>query len=102
MAKKKHSSAHDALGRAVKWSRARHGWSQEELGFHAGLHRNYIGAVERGEINPTFAVMRRLARGLEMPLSELVAAGETVEQERRSPRLMRLRRSDLYSKLASR
>jgi len=48
-----HSSRHDAFGRAVRETRARRGLSQEQLGFTAGLHRNYVGAIERGEINPT-------------------------------------------------
>ncbi len=81
MAAVKHSPAHSALGRAVRWSRARRDWSQDELGLAAGLHRNYIGAIERGEINATFSVLRRLARGLQMPLSELVAEGEKIERE---------------------
>jgi transcriptional regulator with XRE-family HTH domain len=75
----KHSLAHQALGRAVRWSRARLGLSQEELGHQCGLHRNYVGAIERGEINPTFRVLRGLARGLQLPLSELVDIGERVE-----------------------
>jgi transcriptional regulator with XRE-family HTH domain len=79
----KHSLAHQALGRAVRWSRARLGLSQEELGYQCGLHRNYVGAIERGEINPTYRVLRKLARGLQMPLSELVDTGERIEGDRR-------------------
>lgn len=45
---RKQSEAHVALGGAVRESRARRGLSQEELGFRAGLHRNYVGAIERG------------------------------------------------------
>jgi transcriptional regulator with XRE-family HTH domain len=67
-----HSPDHDAFGRAVREVRARRGISQEELGFRATLHRNYIGAVERGEINPTFRTLLALTRGLALPLSELV------------------------------
>jgi transcriptional regulator with XRE-family HTH domain len=81
MPKPKHSPAHNALGRAVRWSRARLGWSQDELAMNAGMHRNYVGAIERGEINATFSVLRRLARGLRMPLSELIAEGEKIERE---------------------
>jgi transcriptional regulator with XRE-family HTH domain len=48
----------------------------EELGFRAKLHRNYVGAVERGEINPTFKTLLALTRGLALPLSELVGLYE--------------------------
>jgi transcriptional regulator with XRE-family HTH domain len=67
------SSQHLALGRAVRAQRVRQRLSQEELGFRAGLHRNYVGAVERGELNPTYGVLLRLCGGLRVPLAELVA-----------------------------
>jgi transcriptional regulator with XRE-family HTH domain len=83
MASPKHSPEHDALGRTVRFLRAKAGWSQEELGFRARLHRNYIGAIERGEINPTFAVLLRLTGGLGLPLSELLREFERLVKERR-------------------
>ena len=43
-----------------------------QLGFRARLHRNYIGAIERGEINPTFRTLMTLARGLDVRLSSIV------------------------------
>lgn len=66
------SPDHDALGSAVRETRARRGLSQEELGFHARLHRNYVGAIERGEINPTFRTLLALTGGLDLALSALV------------------------------
>lgn len=72
MAEHKHSLDHDVFGRTVRVFRARKGLSQEELGFRAGLHRNYIGAIERGEINPTFRVLLKLQHGLDVPLSKLI------------------------------
>lgn len=66
------SAAHDALGRAVLEARARRGLSQEELGFRSRLHRNYVGAIERGEINPTFRTLLRLVDGLGVPLPEVI------------------------------
>jgi transcriptional regulator with XRE-family HTH domain len=66
----------DALGAAVRELRARRGLSQEWLGYRAGLHRNYIGAIERGEINPTFRTLTYLMGGLMLPLSELVVLYE--------------------------
>jgi transcriptional regulator with XRE-family HTH domain len=70
------SRDHDALGAAVRETRARRGMSQEALGFASELHRNYVGAIERGEINPTFRILLKLERGLCVPLSELVAVYE--------------------------
>jgi transcriptional regulator with XRE-family HTH domain len=66
------SADHHALGRAVLEARARRGISQEELGFRSRLHRNYVGAIERGEINPTFRTLLSLTAGLALPLSELI------------------------------
>jgi transcriptional regulator with XRE-family HTH domain len=60
------------LGRAVRELRARRGLSPERLGEEAGMHRNYVGAIERGEINPTFRVLLKVTAGLNMPLSLLV------------------------------
>jgi transcriptional regulator with XRE-family HTH domain len=61
-----------ALGAAVRDLRYRRVISQEDLGFRTGLHRNYIGALERGEINPTFRTLLRLVNGLDVPLSEVI------------------------------
>lgn len=83
MAVQRHSPEHDALGRTVRFLRAKAGWSQEELGFRARLHRNYIGAIERGEINPTFRVLLKLTGGLELPLSEILREFERLAQDRR-------------------
>ena len=58
--------------------RATRGLSQEALGARADLHRNYIGAIERGEINPTFRALLKLERGLQMPLSELIEKYEEI------------------------
>jgi transcriptional regulator with XRE-family HTH domain len=71
------SAAHGTLGRAVREQRARFSLSQEALAFQAGLHRNYVGAIERGEINPTFSTLMRLARGIGIALSELILLYET-------------------------
>ncbi|MDW5595931.1 helix-turn-helix transcriptional regulator [Conexibacter stalactiti] len=66
------SVEHLVLGRAVRELRARRDLSQERLGFHSGLHRNYVGAIERGEINATFRTLLTLSSGLIIPLSELI------------------------------
>jgi transcriptional regulator with XRE-family HTH domain len=80
-----HSSQHDAFGRAVRETRARRGLSQEALGYAARLHRNYVGAIERGEINPTFRVILKLAKGLRVEVSELVRLAEQRHREPQVP-----------------
>lgn len=39
------------LGRAIRAKRAERGFSQESFAHEVGLHRTYMGAIERGEQN---------------------------------------------------
>jgi DNA-binding XRE family transcriptional regulator len=73
---RRQSDAHVALGCAVRELRARRGLSQEGVGVLLGAHRNYVGAIERGEINPTFRILIAVSRGLSVPLSELLVVFE--------------------------
>ena len=49
------------VGERVLHYREEKGWSQEKLGFHSGLHRNYIGGIERGERNVGIVNIAKLA-----------------------------------------
>ncbi len=60
-----------AFGKRVRELRMGLGLSQEELAERAGLHRNYIGGVERGERNIGLLNVDRLAAALNSRLSEL-------------------------------
>jgi len=62
----------DKLGRRVQQLRQAKGWSQDEFAHRANLHRTYVSGVERGIRNPTITVLEKLARGLEITISELV------------------------------
>lgn len=62
-----------AVGRRVRDLRKRSGFSQEELAARAGLHRNYVGSVERGERDIGIAVAARLATALGLSLAEFFA-----------------------------
>lgn len=70
------SPEHLAFGRALRQLREQHRLSQEQLGYESGLHRNYIGGVERGELNPSLASIFKLARGLDVRPSALLALCE--------------------------
>jgi transcriptional regulator with XRE-family HTH domain len=49
------------------------GYSQEELAERAGLHRNYVGGVERGERNVALENIVKLAKALSVKPDELFA-----------------------------
>jgi len=50
--------------------RDRSGLSQEELAARAGCHRNYVGKVERAELNPSAKKLLALARELHVAPAE--------------------------------
>ena len=51
--------------------------SQEALADRAKLHRNYIGGLERGEINATLSNADKVAKALDMELAELLVEKES-------------------------
>ena len=59
------------LGIRIRKLRARKGWSQEEFAGVSGLHRTYIGAVERGEKNLTISTLHTLAKTLDTTIDRL-------------------------------
>ena len=59
------------LGLSIKLARVRKGLSQEELAELAGLHRTYIGMVERAERNITVINLIQIAKALDVSLDKL-------------------------------
>ena len=66
----------EKLGRAVRRLRADAGFSQEGFADACGLHRTYIGSVERGETNISLDNIERIARSLGLSVSRLFAEAE--------------------------
>jgi len=60
------------FGKRVKEERLSLGLSQENLAETAGVHRTYIGMVERAEKNITLLNILKIARALGIPVRDLV------------------------------
>jgi len=52
------------FGKRVREKRIEQGLSQEELAVKAGVHRTYIGMIERAEKNITLENIGKVCRGL--------------------------------------
>ena len=58
------------FGEVIREIRKEKKLSQEELANKSGLHRTYIGMVERGEKNISLKNISKLSKGLELPIPE--------------------------------
>jgi transcriptional regulator with XRE-family HTH domain len=59
------------FGERVRELRKACGLSQEELAHRAGVHRTYLGGIERGERNPSLRNISAIAEALQVTLSDL-------------------------------
>jgi transcriptional regulator with XRE-family HTH domain len=66
----------DIVAQLVADARRQEGLSMDELADRAGVHRTYIGLLERRSRQPTLAVAANLAEALGLTLSELVERAE--------------------------
>jgi len=59
------------FGNKVREERLKRNLSQEELAARAGVHRTYIGMIERAEKNITLENIEKIASALNLKLSDL-------------------------------
>lgn len=64
------------VGRNLRRYRLERGFSQEAFADHMGVHRTYMGAVERGERNLTLRTLERIADYLEVEALELLSPAD--------------------------
>ncbi len=62
------------FGQRIRELREEKGWSQERFAEASGLHRTYIGGIERGERNVSLVNIERIASALGVPIADLFAA----------------------------
>ena len=65
-----------SLGRRIRELRSKHGWTQEQFAEFCGLHRTYLGHVERGEKNVSLSTVLRVANALGVRTSSLLGGSE--------------------------
>ena len=65
--------ARQRLAKNLRTLRARDGLSQEALADLLGLHRTYVGSVERSERNVSLDNIEKLAVALKVDISNLLA-----------------------------
>jgi DNA-binding XRE family transcriptional regulator len=74
-----------AFGRRLRALRQHRGLSQEAFALRAGLHRTYVGGIERGERNPSLVNLGRIADALGVSLERLFAGLVAPEAGRPTP-----------------
>ena len=85
-----------SLAATVASARLERGWSVNVLAQASGVSRAMIAKIERGEVQPTAALLARLSGALGMTLSELIASAEGPPE-----RLARRRRQPVWTDPAS-
>ena len=63
--------ARELFAQRVRELRTERGWSQDDLADAAGLHRTYIGTVERAEQSITLDSVEKIAKAFKVPIKEL-------------------------------
>ena len=60
-----------SFGKRVQMERIKQNFSQEELAEKAGVHRTYIGMIERAEKNITLQNIEKIAKALNLQIKDL-------------------------------
>lgn len=63
----------DVLAENIRAYRKQHGVSQDEFAAQCGVHRTYIGSVERCERNVTLATLELFAKAMRCSVPELLS-----------------------------
>ena len=59
------------LGMRIRYLREQKKMTLEDLAFEAEINKNYLSDLERGERNPTVKVLEKIAKALNITISEL-------------------------------
>src|ERR1700677_4492599 len=74
-----------SLGSRIRELRSEHGWTQEQFAEFCGVHRTYMGHVERGEKNVSLSTVLRVANALGVRIAELFGRGTALPTQTPAP-----------------
>ena len=77
-----HEQLHIVVAENIRQCRQSIGLSQEALADNCGLHRTYIGAIERGERNVTVNTLARVAEALGCSVIDLLSRQSPIETDK--------------------
>jgi transcriptional regulator with XRE-family HTH domain len=84
------------LGRRIRTLRTAKGLTQQKLGHRADVDYKFIGEIERGNMNPSFKVLTKIAKALDIELPEIMR----FEQEISDPKELEFRIKNIISNLS--
>ena len=73
----------ERMAAAIKQRRLEVGLSQEAMASLAGVHRTYASSIERGKVTISVDVAERIAKSLDISLSELCKRAEVIARTSR-------------------
>ena len=73
----------ERMAAAIKQRRLEVGLSQEAMASLAGVHRTYASSIERGKVTISVDVAERIAKSLDISLSELCKRAELITRTSR-------------------
>lgn len=79
------------LGRRIHFLRTAKGWTQEKLGAESGISYKFLGEIERGQKNPSFEILVKIAVALKVDIPEMFRfEQETVDKNAIKDRIIRI------------
>ena len=75
-------TANKLLGRHIRSLRIAKGWTQQELGNQADVNYKFLGEIERGQQNPSFQILVKIADALGVELSELFKIDQEISDRK--------------------
>ena len=79
------------LGRRIRFLRDMKSWTQQELGSKANINYKFLGEIERGQKNPSFNILAKIATALEVDFPELFRfEHETLDRKKIETRIRQI------------